>query len=85
MVDNLIITACCLHNILRDAYLEENNTPFYNIQDVAEVTQINMVNLTGSGGFSSFNGLQIRDKLKDYFSSQQGAVIWQEKIVNART
>lgn len=29
--DNLIIVACCLHNLLRDAYLEKQGKPYYEM------------------------------------------------------
>lgn len=29
--DNLIMVACCLHNLLRDAYLEKHNKPYYEL------------------------------------------------------
>lgn len=29
--DNLIVVACCLHNLLRDAYLEKQGNPYYEL------------------------------------------------------
>ncbi|XP_046980822.1 uncharacterized protein LOC124545905 [Schistocerca americana] len=30
VANDLVLSACCLHNLLRDGYLEENDIPFYS-------------------------------------------------------
>lgn len=79
--NDLIITACCLHNILRDAYLENNKVPFYRLQE-ENGTNCNMIRMASTSGFANKDGFWVRDKLKDYFSSQQGEVLWQDRIVH---
>lgn len=35
--DDLVITLCCLHNLLRDAYLEKNGIPHYNFNEKKKI------------------------------------------------
>lgn len=79
--DDLIITACCLHNILRDAYLENNPVPFYRLNEEHE-PNMNMARMASTNGFANRDGLWVREQLKDYFCTEQGEVLWQENIVN---
>lgn len=81
VVDDLILTACCLHNLLRDGYLERNSVPFHS-RDDTDNTQDNMINLARFGGFASSDGFEIREKLKDFFCSENGAVSWQEATID---
>ncbi|XP_050517993.1 uncharacterized protein LOC126892490 [Diabrotica virgifera virgifera] len=83
IVDDLILTACCLHNLLRDGYLEENNYPFFNYDNEEKPSQDNMLRFARHGGFNNNEGFQIRDKLKDFFCSEYGAVAWQEDAINS--
>lgn len=76
-----VVVACCLHNILRDAYLEENGRPYYVYDDTQRPTE-NMIDLARPRGYGNYGGAQIRDKLKDYFCSHLGEVSWQLNIVN---
>lgn len=78
--DDLIMSACCLHNILRDGYLENQQIPRYHREE--EIPSDNMIRMTNVGGFANAGGLAIRDTLKEYFCSQAGEVSWQENIVN---
>ncbi|XP_015376849.1 PREDICTED: uncharacterized protein LOC107171136 [Diuraphis noxia] len=76
-VDNLVLSACCLHNILRDRYLENTDNNYYNF-DVNELPPSrNMTPLTRTGGNANFEGFVIRDKFKSFFNSPLGAVEWQ--------
>lgn len=76
---DMILVACCLHNLLRDGFLESTQMPLHQWnQD--ESLPLNFVTLRGTGGFTNSNGLDIWAKLTDYFM-QQGAVAWQEKHV----
>ncbi|CAH2101090.1 unnamed protein product [Euphydryas editha] len=56
---DLILVACCLHNLLRDAYLEENSRPHY-VRDENENPTGNMIHLTGTRGQAS-DGTHIRE------------------------
>jgi len=73
--DDLIIVACCLHNMLRDAYLEKNGKIFYQ-PDSEEPPSANMTSLASESGFLSTEGLAVRDIFKDYFVNE-GVVSWQ--------
>lgn len=79
--DDLIVAACCLHNILRDAYLEKNQVPFYHLNEENR-SNMNMARMASTSGFANRDGLSVRDKLKFFFCSQQGELLWQEDIVN---
>lgn len=78
---NMILVACCLHNLLRDGFLESAQMPVHQWNREDENLPSNFVSLRGTGGFSNSNGLDIRVKLTNNFTSQQGAVDWQEQHV----
>lgn len=81
---NMILVACCLHNLLREGFLEPAQTPVYQWNQEENLPQ-NFLALHGRGGFSNSNGLAIRSKLTEYFMTQQGAVEWQEQRVTRLT
>lgn len=72
---DLILVACCLHNLLRDGYLEDNSRPFYSRDETQNPTE-NMINLAPTRG-SAFEGIYVRNELKAYFDSEIGQVSWQ--------
>lgn len=80
VVDDLILTCCCLHNLLRDGYLEENSSPVYHYNK-EDRKRDNLLNLRRIGGFHNKEGFQIREKLTHFFCSQNGRVSWQEAVV----
>lgn len=80
--DDLITTLCCLHNLLRDAYLEKNGIPYYRFNNKIPEAIENMFPLARRGGFQNIDGFQIREALKDYFTSDAGKVPWQEQWIN---
>lgn len=76
-VGHLVLSACCLHNLLRNRYLENTDSNYYNF-DVNELPPSrNMTPLTRTGGYGNFEGFVIRDKFKSFFNSPLGAVEWQ--------
>lgn len=77
---DMILVASCFHNLLRDGFLESAEMPLHQWNQKENLPS-NFVSLRGTGGFSNSNGLKIRAKLTDYFTSQQGAVEWQEQRV----
>lgn len=81
VVDDLILASCCLHNLLRDGYLERHNLPYHNY-NATDRPEVNMINIAGSGGFANSAGFEIRDNLKDFFCSANGAVSWQNAAVD---
>lgn len=75
--DDLIIVACCLHNMLRDAYLEENGRAFQEFDSSEPIPTNNMIQIARGGGFANADGFAVRDAYKDFFN-HEGAVSWQE-------
>lgn len=76
--DHLVLTACCLHNLLRNRYIENTSKYYYNFdQNETEPTQ-NMMALVRSGGYANFEGFLVRDEFKKFFNSEEGAVPWQD-------
>jgi len=75
-VDDLIIVTCCLHNMLRDAYLENNGKAYYQFDQECSTQNNNMRSFPGEGGFINTEGVRVRDIFKDYFANI-GAVPWQ--------
>ncbi|XP_001946487.2 protein ALP1-like [Acyrthosiphon pisum] len=74
-VDNIVLAACCLHNMLcqsHDFQLDETNN--YESTEVLE----NMEPLRGNSTQRSF---EIREKYKDFFLSSVGAVPWQYEMI----
>lgn len=80
VTDDLIMTACCLHNMLRDSFLEDNNILFRDA-NLHDVPTKNMIPLRATGGYANFEGFDVRDTFTRYFS-QEGLVSWQANIVN---
>lgn len=80
--DNLIIAACCLHNLLREAYLEKDQRPHYEYDSSEKTSNTNTFqNFSRTGGFQSFDGFQIRDEFLHFFN-QEGALDWQESHIS---
>jgi len=76
MSDDLIIVACCLHNMLRDAYLEKNGKVYHQFDSEQPIPDNNILSLEHEKGILSPEGLVIREIFKDYFVNE-GAVPWQ--------
>lgn len=74
--DDLIVVACCLHNMLRDAYLEKNGKVYHQFDSEQPIPDNNMLPLEHERGFLSSEGLSVREIFKDYFVNE-GAVPWQ--------
>lgn len=77
--DNLIWVSCCLHNMLRDGYLEKNNKPFYEYDCENKLLYVvycnNMLEISAGGGFSNMEGFKVRDQFKHFFNNE-GALNW---------
>ncbi|CAI6372415.1 unnamed protein product [Macrosiphum euphorbiae] len=74
--DDLILVACCLHNMLRDAYMENNKRPFYELDSEQTEPTNNMLSMTRGGGFYNIEGFEVRDRFKHFFNNE-GSVSWQ--------
>lgn len=59
--DDLIIVACCLHNLLRNAYLEENGRAFQEYDSNEPIPTNNMIQSARGGGFTNAEGFAVRD------------------------
>ncbi|KAJ8980513.1 hypothetical protein NQ317_007933 [Molorchus minor] len=78
--DKLIMVACCLHIMLRDAYLENSRHPFYENKRQAE-EPIPFTPLPRLGGFANSEGLNIREQFMTYFN-EEGRVDWQDRHIS---
>ena len=72
--DDIITATCCLHNMLRDEH--DNSTERNNSH--MDIPAHNMLPLARPGGYGDAEGFEVRNKLKSYFNSAEGAVEWQE-------
>ncbi|KAF0764503.1 protein ANTAGONIST OF LIKE HETEROCHROMATIN PROTEIN 1-like [Aphis craccivora] len=73
--DSMILVACCLHNMLREGYLEKNGKVFYNYDSEESRTINNMISIVREGGFNA-DGFHVRDAFKQFFMNE-GAVSFQ--------
>lgn len=74
--DNLIWVACCLHNMLRDTYMENNERPFYELDTEQPGPTDSMLPMARTGGFSNIDGFEVRDRFKNFFNNE-GSITWQ--------
>lgn len=80
-VDNLIMAACIIHNLLREERMvcPMDSTDRDPITDVQ--TNTNMIQFGAVGGNATHEAFRVRETLKDYFYSRSGSVSWQQKHV----
>ncbi|KAG8227315.1 hypothetical protein J437_LFUL006756 [Ladona fulva] len=81
VTDYIIMTACCLHIMLRSAFLEESNTCFFGVSNSDQLPMQNFIPLVAMGGFGNIEGFAVREGFTDYFNSSTGSVPWQMKQV----
>jgi len=60
-VDDLVWVCCCLHNMLREGYLETKKQSFFELKTAEETPINNMISIFRLGGFSSIEGFEVRD------------------------
>ncbi|KAL4126547.1 hypothetical protein QTP88_010768 [Uroleucon formosanum] len=77
-VDKIVLSACCLHNMLYRSHDYD-----YYLDDINEESEIGkgLDNLEPLKGNSTQRSFEVRDKYRDYFLSSNGAVPWQYEIV----
>lgn len=61
--DDLIVVACCLHNMLRDAFMEESGRVFQEY-DSKETPVNNIFPIARAGGYANSEGFMMRDQFK---------------------
>ncbi|KAJ8928556.1 hypothetical protein NQ314_018873 [Rhamnusium bicolor] len=71
---DLIVLACCLHNLLRDEYVL-NHRRKTNLEENLLFPTENMIPIKGIGGFACAEGFQVRSRFTDYVA-RKGAVKW---------
>lgn len=67
--DDLIVEACCLHNMLRDAFMEESGRVFQEY-DSKETPVNNIFPIARAGGYANSEGFMVRDKFKEVFNNE---------------
>lgn len=74
-----MLSACCLHNLLRNQYKIKNTTERYYTYnyDPNDSPPNNMIQLERTGGYGNYEGFIVRDEFKQFFNSPQGTVPWQ--------
>lgn len=82
-MDIVVMATCVLHNFLRikvDSEFENRNLNLGKQQsNLSEA----LTNARGTGGACSTEGLQSREKYKNYFNTVTGSVQWQQSIIRA--
>jgi len=77
-IDHLVLSACCLHNLLRNRYIESTNNYYYEFDKNEAPPTKNMIQIARSGGFANYEGFLVRDEFTTFFCSTQGSVPWQD-------
>lgn len=78
-VDDLIMTCCIVHNLLRDERINcpTEKEPMYQTETYAN----NMISFNPIGGNAMHEAFRVRDSFKNYFNSRAGSVSWQQEHV----
>lgn len=67
-VDDIILVSCCLHNFLRDEYLQENSFHIAHETQMFDLPKENMISLGRTGGYTKANGFFVRQQFTEYFN-----------------
>lgn len=76
-IDDLVMAACIIHNLLRDEHTNDSNENYINME-----LPKNMMPFNAVGGNYSNEAFRIRELFKNYFNSGAGSVNWQTKQVD---
>lgn len=80
-VDSLIIAACCIHNYLRKEYVAAHPPERHLLQhEEYRLPTENFIGLQRSGGYAAYDGFQVRNSFKDFFT-KEGSVSWQRTSI----
>ena len=78
--DSIVTVTCCLHNLLRDEYIQNSSENHRNSE--AELPTGNMMPLgRPAGGFGNIEGFDVRTKFRQYFNAPEGSVAWQQNCL----
>lgn len=82
-VDNLIMAACIIHNLLRGERIvyPTDSTDGDLITDIQ--TNTNMIQFGAVGGNATHEAFRVREAFKGYFKRRSGSVSWQQKHVTS--
>lgn len=69
--EDLIWVACCLHNMLRNDYMEKNNHTFYDYEEKQSTLTNNLLPLSEGGGLINIEDFDLRERFKSYFNSNR--------------
>jgi len=73
--DDLIWVTCCLHNMLRDGFMEKNKKPFFDFENEKSLPSNNLMPIARRGGFICTEGFEVRDNFKSFFNNE-GVLRW---------
>lgn len=79
-VGDVVIVSCCLHNILRDAYIAKTAASYNEPDPTQDPPRDNFINFARARGYANFEGFQVRDSFAAYFSTD-GRLGWQDHQV----
>lgn len=81
VVDYLVVSACCLHNFLRNRYFKNTDNVYHNFDTNKPPPSEIMTPLTRIGGNANFGRFVVQDKLQTFFNSPGclDAVEWQNQ------
>lgn len=70
-VDDVVIVSCCLHNMLRDAYITNTGTSYHEPDPTEDSPKDNLVSLARAHGYANFQGCEVRDSFAAYFNTDE--------------
>lgn len=77
--DSIVMVTCCLHNMLRDEYIQNNGA--YHQNSDPQLPTGNMLPLGRPGGFGNLEGFDVRNKFRKYFNAPEGSIQWQQNCL----
>lgn len=80
-VDDIVVVSCCLHNMLRDAYIAKAGVSKHESDPTLDLPKHNLISLGRARGYASFEGFEVRDSYAAYFNTD-GRLGWQDRQVN---
>ncbi|XP_064630944.1 uncharacterized protein LOC135489494 [Lineus longissimus] len=78
-VDSVVRASCILHNMMQTDSHPQGAPACPPIEQGGDITDGILRDLDDNGGRSGADAMDIRDRFKEYFSSPQGSVSWQDQ------